>query len=67
MTTDPRGPIRTIVAVLPYREVNRTPNTSGGCILVVLDCGHERELNFTFSYKVGEACRCYACSQKEQE
>lgn len=60
LDTDPRGPRRTIVEVQPYR-LTRLPNASGGCIPLLLDCGHVAEMNFTFSYKVGESVRCFQC------
>src|ERR1019366_4144203 len=55
---DPRGPMRTITAVGEYRK---SIDGSGGCIPVTFDCGHIAELNFTFSYRVGDTLHCFAC------
>lgn len=63
MFKDPRGPLQTITAIEDYRTT-RLPNHSGGCIPVVLDCGHTLELNFTFSYRVGEQVRCSTCAKE---
>lgn len=62
MSVDPRGPSKQIVAVGEYRQ--STPingHCPGGCIPVNLECGHVAELNFTFSYKVGEYVHCFEC------
>lgn len=59
---DPRGPIRTIIEVGEYRRAT-SPNVFGGCIPVTLSCGHVAEMNFTFSYRVGENCRCLECKK----
>jgi hypothetical protein len=61
--TDPRGPLHTIVSVGAYR-LTTAQNASGGCIPVTLDCGHTAEMNFTFSYRVGEQVRCHACARQ---
>jgi len=63
---DPRGPIRLIVRVEEIRTT-QLPNHYGTCRPVVLDCGHTVELNQIYSYKVGEACRCYTCGQEGRE
>lgn len=49
--SDPRGPERTIVSVDPEWPSNR----------VTLDCGHVRELNPAYTYRVGDKVRCFAC------
>lgn len=49
---DPRGPLRTIVAV--QRE--------SYAALVTLSCGHVNELNQIYSYKIGEDVRCFTCA-----
>lgn len=48
---DPRGPERTIVAV-EYKS---------HAALVTLSCGHVREWNQIYSYRVGDRGRCFAC------
>lgn len=55
--------LRKIIEVQPYRQSER-PNSSGGCIPLVLECGHVTERNFTFSYRVGDDARCFECEEK---
>lgn len=53
MSTDPRGPERTIAKV----------DTANGKALITLDCGHIRELASHFSYRTGDRCRCFPCGK----
>lgn len=62
-SSDPRGPMRLIVRVEEIRPTQR-PNSCGGVRPVVLDCGHTVELNQIYTYKVGEACRCFDCGRE---
>ncbi len=48
---DPRGPIRTIIAVEKLTDA----------ALVQLSCGHVRRFNPIFHYKVGSDARCLEC------
>lgn len=58
---------RRIVEVKPYRGYSLQPRVYGGCIPLVLDCGHEVEANFTFSYRVGDETRCSACERESDQ
>lgn len=49
---DPRGPLRTIVAVGDTRQTRH---------LVTFDCGHKPDLVQHFCYKVGERMNCFQC------
>lgn len=53
---DPRGPMRTAVAVEP------TPSAT----LVTLSCGHVASLAQHFHYKVGCEYRCHTCGQRDR-
>ena len=57
MTKDPRGPVRTIVAVERYPD--RTD--------LLLSCGHTGRFNQTFTYKVGREVRCFTCRKEEED
>lgn len=52
---DPRGPLRTIVSA------QHEPHAA----IVTLSCGHVREFNQIYSYKVGEEARCFDCAREE--
>ena len=56
MRPDPRGPIRTIIAVEKRTDV----------ALVTLSCGHIAHFNQIFHYKVGSDARCRACLKASQ-
>ncbi len=58
MMADPRGPLRTILEVLPDRK--GTIGT-GDCTPLLLSCGHTAECNQVFTYKVCAETRCYQC------
>jgi hypothetical protein len=54
---DPRGPMRTILAV----------DSQSSVALVKLDCGHIAECNPIFHYVVGESLHCFNCGKEERE
>jgi hypothetical protein len=54
--TDPRGPIRKILAV----EVPTAENNHGYTVLT-LSCGHKANANPIFSHSVGEDRNCLLC------
>ena len=53
MRADPRGPLRTAVAVDPQP----------GATLVTLSCGHVAHFAQHFHYEVGDEHRCHACGR----
>ncbi len=53
------NPNRTIVSVDSALE--RFHRGLRAETLIVLDCGHERQPNPIYTYKVGAAYRCYVC------
>lgn len=58
MSTDPRGPVRTIKIV----DLSAT----NGWTLLTLDCGHVNEVNQIYHYRVEDDARCFKC-RKEQK
>jgi hypothetical protein len=62
MSNDPRGPERKIVKVARVY----TPCTEGVILSlrVTLDCGHVRDPNPIYSYRVGDAFRCFPCGKE---
>ena len=51
---------QTILEVRAIRLSARAGST-GDCRPLLLSCGHVAEMNFTFSYRVGDSCRCHEC------
>lgn len=57
MSTDPRGPIRTLV------EIDKSDFKR---YRFKLSCGHYPDLNQHFSYVVGSEHRCFHCLTKPE-
>lgn len=53
-SNDPRGPEREI------KTVSRDPGD--GHVTLILSCGHVREPNPIYTYRTGEAYRCFVCA-----
>ncbi len=54
--SDPRGPIRKIIAI----DDSRTDGT-----LITMDCGHVGRFNQIFHYTLGADLRCFQCREIE--
>lgn len=61
---DPRGPLRTILEVLPLAH-EESDSLIGDYTPIRLDCGHVAKMNWIFHYKVGASTRCFQCGQEE--
>jgi hypothetical protein len=59
-STDPRGPLTTIVEVRP-------PTCENPKLYIKLACGHEPDFNPIFSYRVGDLANCFACRAASPE
>lgn len=57
MRPDPRGPVRTIVAVEQRPDVT----------LILLSCGHTGHFNQIFHYEVGSDARCMQCLKETSQ
>lgn len=60
--TDPRGPIREILAVEKPTIENKLTLTQ-----LTLSCGHKANANPIFSYSPGENWNCLQCKMADQK
>jgi len=63
--TDPRGPMRTVIARRDVTTKHDDGQTTWHYV-VTLDCGHERKPNPTMTVKVGENYRCFGCAEEQE-
>jgi hypothetical protein len=61
---DPRGPVRTIIAVECPITHHADGRISKDNTLLTFSCGHVGTFANHFTYKVGSEARCFACREK---